>query len=298
MTSQPSSAMPRRINLGCGYDRREGYLNVDLHEFHEPDLVADVRDLSALPDDYFEEILAIDVLEHLPRTDTRATLAEWRRVLAVGGVLTVQVPDVVAIGKLLLERDSRADHELFLHHLYGTQAYNGDFHLAGFTDRSMIGFLHDEGFEAISTRCEHRWLLVATCTKADPNSPRSTALAYGFSQGIYAPESDGVGGTYRWCESRGSILIENLTGSELGVELELGVAGHFDATPVQLTVEGLGDAQVYDLGSTTEVVRTATRLPVDGLRLRLESAGPRVDAGDDVRDLRFRLMHFAAHVAR
>ena len=38
-----------RVNLGCGYDKRPGYLNVDLHGFHDPDLVGDVRSLPELP---------------------------------------------------------------------------------------------------------------------------------------------------------------------------------------------------------------------------------------------------------
>jgi hypothetical protein len=35
--------LPRKLNLGCGWDKRDGYLNVDLHGSHDPDLVADVR---------------------------------------------------------------------------------------------------------------------------------------------------------------------------------------------------------------------------------------------------------------
>ena len=31
---------PRRLNLGCGFDVRPGYLNVDLHAWHKPDLLA------------------------------------------------------------------------------------------------------------------------------------------------------------------------------------------------------------------------------------------------------------------
>ena len=63
------AAHPARLNLGCGYDRREGFLNVDLHAFHDPDLVGDVRSLPALPSGRYTEIVAQDVLEHLERAD-------------------------------------------------------------------------------------------------------------------------------------------------------------------------------------------------------------------------------------
>ena len=78
-------ALPRRMNLGCGWDHRDGYLNVDFQDFHHPDLVADVRNLDMLPAAWFEEIIAQDVLEHLERTEADAALAEWARLLAPGG---------------------------------------------------------------------------------------------------------------------------------------------------------------------------------------------------------------------
>src|SRR6478672_11115968 len=64
------NAHPRRLNLGCGFDYREGFLNIDLNDFHKPDLVADVRNLHSLPSDFYEELVANDVLEHLERAET------------------------------------------------------------------------------------------------------------------------------------------------------------------------------------------------------------------------------------
>jgi hypothetical protein len=34
-----------RLNLGCGYDVRPGWLNIDLYQRHGPDVVAVVRRL-------------------------------------------------------------------------------------------------------------------------------------------------------------------------------------------------------------------------------------------------------------
>ena len=113
---------PRRVNLGCGFDRRERYLNVDFQSFHEPDLLADVRDLGLLPDGYYKEILAQDVLEHLPRTEVLPTLQGWSRKFTDGGRLILRVPDVLGLAKLLARRPTLEDHEILLQNLYGTQA--------------------------------------------------------------------------------------------------------------------------------------------------------------------------------
>ena len=53
----PQNGLPTKLNLGCGFDKRPGYLNVDFQAFHSPDLVADIRNLDTLPSDTFEEIL-------------------------------------------------------------------------------------------------------------------------------------------------------------------------------------------------------------------------------------------------
>jgi Methyltransferase domain len=81
------SPLPRRLNLGCGWDHREGYLNVDCYERHQPDLIADISNLPMLPSGYFEEVLAKDVLEHFERTRTDTILAEWARLLSPDGHL-------------------------------------------------------------------------------------------------------------------------------------------------------------------------------------------------------------------
>src|SRR6516225_5520478 len=98
----------KKLNLGCGWDLREGYINVDFQPFHNPDLVADVRDLSSLPSGWFEEIVAQDVLEHLPRLDTLRTLAEWNRLLCLGGFLHLRMPNIIGLAELLVDPD-RAD---------------------------------------------------------------------------------------------------------------------------------------------------------------------------------------------
>ena len=84
-----------RINLGCGFDKREGYLNVDKDPSCEPDQIVD---LDVLPwpweDNAADEVLLKHVLEHLG-ADSRTYLdiiKELWRIAKPSTTVTVIVP--------------------------------------------------------------------------------------------------------------------------------------------------------------------------------------------------------------
>jgi predicted SAM-dependent methyltransferase len=172
------SDLPRRLNLGCGYDRRDGYLNVDADERTKPDLLADVRELAALPDQYFDEILAKDVLEHLPRSDTARALVTWARLLRPGGVLHLRVPSYLDLTERLLTGDynSPEHHRVTIHLAYGTQAHTGDFHLTCFTPLLLRDYLHEAGFGLATIRVDDGWIFDVTATKGGQDRVDATAL--------------------------------------------------------------------------------------------------------------------------
>lgn len=78
------------LNLGSGVSRvHDGVVNVDLQDFPEVDLVADVAALP-LPDGSVDGILSIAVLEHVK--DPHQMVDEMRRVLKPGGKVYCFVP--------------------------------------------------------------------------------------------------------------------------------------------------------------------------------------------------------------
>lgn len=82
-----------RLNLGCGMNIREGYVNVD--RFGEPDVRHDLEVVPwPWPDDSVTEILLYHVLEHLGReTDVYlAIMKEMYRVCQDGATIRVIVP--------------------------------------------------------------------------------------------------------------------------------------------------------------------------------------------------------------
>jgi hypothetical protein len=169
------STHPRRVNLGCGHDKREGYLNVDLHSMHAPDLVSEVTDLRLLPSNYYEHAVAQDVLEHITRLRTRTALCEWNRILKEGGTLELRVPNVVGLVKLLTQRENRAAarQEELLQCLFGTQRYEGDFHQSGFTDIYLTALLEETGFKVVKLATVDEWLFHVLARKVAhvPPSP-------------------------------------------------------------------------------------------------------------------------------
>ena len=81
----------KKLNLGSGEDRREGYINIDWNELAKPDVI---HDLNKFPypfaDDTFDRVEASHVLEHLDRPFL--VMRELHRILKPGGELLVRVP--------------------------------------------------------------------------------------------------------------------------------------------------------------------------------------------------------------
>ena len=155
-----SARFPDRLNLGCGWDHRDGYLNVDVHAFHKPNLVADVTDLAMLPAGAYREIVAQDVLEHLPRTSTVSVLRGWNRLLCMEGLLRLRVPSVLDLAVLLRapENQSIERQETLIQCLFGTQAYTEDTHFITFTEPLLRHYLAEAGFGVVSWSLRDMWL--------------------------------------------------------------------------------------------------------------------------------------------
>jgi predicted SAM-dependent methyltransferase len=158
-----------KLNLGCGFDIKTDYLNIDLIEFHDPDLVADITHLDVLPSDTYEEILAQDCLEHLTRCNVKPALKEWNRVLKKGGILKIRVPNLIGLLESLKILEALKNRPLksrqpylewIIQCTFGTQAYKGDYHLSGFTRELLKSYLSETGFERISFQSrDDEWVL-------------------------------------------------------------------------------------------------------------------------------------------
>lgn len=83
-----------KLNLGCGYNKMEGYVNVDKDANCNPDIVTDLEKKLPFEDNSADEIVLNHVLEHLGK-DVETYFSLWKefyRVLKDQGVIKIVVP--------------------------------------------------------------------------------------------------------------------------------------------------------------------------------------------------------------
>ena len=150
----------RKLNLGCGTDHRPGYINVDMHAFQQPDIVADVIDLAGFPSAGFDEIIAQDILEHFRWRDTPMALLEWNRLLALGGRIFIRTTYLNGVLRLFEhpELQSVKMQNVILQGLFSNQMVAGDYHMTGFTEILMRFHLWAMGFDIEEISVRGGWL--------------------------------------------------------------------------------------------------------------------------------------------
>ena len=83
--------MSRKLNLGSGEFRKDGYINVDFGSVSDPDVV---HDLNVFPypfdSNYFDFVEADHVIEHLD--EPFAVMKEIHRITRNGGSVLIRTP--------------------------------------------------------------------------------------------------------------------------------------------------------------------------------------------------------------
>jgi predicted SAM-dependent methyltransferase len=93
--SDGGSHMVTKLNLGCGFDKKEGFLNVDHMSTCEPDLTQNLEDFPwALETNGFDYILMKHVLEHLGADfqTFKQIMQELYRITQPNGIIEIHVP--------------------------------------------------------------------------------------------------------------------------------------------------------------------------------------------------------------
>ena len=82
-----------KLNLGCGTDWREGYINVDFNKDVKSDLIFDLNHLAyPFEDNSISEIIINHALEHLT-ISIPDFFKECYRILKPNGILHLEVPN-------------------------------------------------------------------------------------------------------------------------------------------------------------------------------------------------------------
>ena len=147
---------PIKFNMGCGRDRIDGYLGVDMHS-DTADIKQDIMKLD-LPEQCADEIFASHVIEHIPQHRAPKVLEKWLNTLKDGGMLVMETPDLASLCKDYLEQDG-ADQHMTAMCIYGahvdritpeTQDRGAlSPHLWGYTPKSLTDLCTSVGFKDI-----------------------------------------------------------------------------------------------------------------------------------------------------
>ena len=85
--------MERKINLGCGLEKKEGFIGIDIRNFGQ-EIIRDITKGLPFDDNSVDEIYSSHALEHIERKDIPFVWEEVYRVLKHGGIVTIIVPHV------------------------------------------------------------------------------------------------------------------------------------------------------------------------------------------------------------
>lgn len=136
----------KRLNLGCGYIRKEGYLNVDARPTEATDLIADCTTLQ-FPNDSIEIIENYHLLEHLSKKEGEQFLRNCYWMLQRSGSLIIECPDFSRTIKSFWE--PHGDEENRMDCVYGNQRNPFEFHKWGYFPESIRTLLLSIGFSEV-----------------------------------------------------------------------------------------------------------------------------------------------------
>lgn len=158
-----------KLNLGCGRDLREGWVNVDLYHSE-----AENHDARSLPYENATHILAKHLLEHFDQTNALDALRHWCQILIPEGTVEVIVPDLKdACGKIVEHgKDFAYGDEWWMtahHMIFGAGWAPGEYHHCGWTEETLKQALIFAGFKKIEVRKElDIWCPVLCATAKAP----------------------------------------------------------------------------------------------------------------------------------
>ncbi len=86
-----------KLNLGGGNKALQGFFNVDFvqHDLEVPEVVANILDLSFIPDRSLSQIHSNHVVEHISQDAFEEQLEAWKRILRPEGIVSIRCPNVL-----------------------------------------------------------------------------------------------------------------------------------------------------------------------------------------------------------
>lgn len=133
-----------KLYLGCGTQRLPDFIHIDPHPSVNPDIVADLQDLSQFQNDSADLIYCCYGLQRWSPQQLPSLLAEWQRVLRPGGALRLSVPDFAVLARLYLA--GQVALETLAPLLHGDPTADSEIYRWSWDRRSLTQALEQAGF--------------------------------------------------------------------------------------------------------------------------------------------------------
>lgn len=91
-TEQPEADTPLRLDIGCGKNKKEGFIGLDQYAIDGVDVVCDLRKKLPYKDGSVDEIHCSHFLEHLEAKERVAFMNELYRIMRPGAKATIITP--------------------------------------------------------------------------------------------------------------------------------------------------------------------------------------------------------------
>ena len=118
------------------------------------DIHMDVRELK-FEDNTVDEMLSVNLIDHIKKEEFIKTLQEWKRVLKPGGKLIIDVDDRAKQAEILVSAETNEEIEWALRLIYCDHAKEGRTHWWGYTPEYLKEILLDAGFTYVWTRRDY-----------------------------------------------------------------------------------------------------------------------------------------------
>lgn len=141
-----------RLNIGCGPDIKEGYINIDSCPLNDNVVVMDIKNLD-FPENSIDEIYAKDILEHLSITDVKKLIKICSKICKTGSKIFIQTINIDAI--IDAYKSGVWDIDILNYMLFAGKNWvdgisrNEDFHKSCYSLDFISKLLNDHGFEII-----------------------------------------------------------------------------------------------------------------------------------------------------
>lgn len=144
----------KKVNLGCGPQDLDGYINVDMRDLDNVDIVSSATELPFEKEE-LDEILSSHLIEHFTAVIMeKEVLPYWYSLLKKGGKIRSILPNISYMAHKYVENE--ISFEDYAEVISGGQEYEGNYHYAVYSTDKLCKLLEKVGFQNIKVITEGR----------------------------------------------------------------------------------------------------------------------------------------------